>query len=61
MRSAAEGSIQEVYFAETYLGHLDPQVSAFFAAKLPAAGGGLTPNGGGDRLAALKTIADFVP
>jgi transposase InsO family protein len=37
LRPAAEGRIHEVYFAELLLGHIDPQVSAFFAAKPPAA------------------------
>ncbi len=36
LRPAAEGRIYEVYFAELLLGHIDPQVSAFFAAKPPA-------------------------
>jgi len=36
LRPAGEGRIQEVYFAETYLGSIDPQVSAFFPAQPPA-------------------------
>jgi hypothetical protein len=34
-RPVDEGRIQEVCFAETYLGYLDPQVPAFFPAKSP--------------------------
>jgi len=37
LRPAARGRIYEVYFAELLLGHIDPEVSAFFEAKPPSA------------------------